>query len=190
MRKALLVMLAMMTIGLSSGCADIRAMTIDVKKETTETAQSIVAALDARDAEALRSLMSQKTIREATDLDEGIAYTMELYQGTSIRFEEHGNAYCDHYGTPGRTKSTDACYEIWTEYEHYTLYFELWHFNEADPTKEGVYRIVLKTYADNVAWAESMIEERAATGKVYKWHEWLYGGTYERPGIFHPGWME
>jgi hypothetical protein len=167
------------------GRSAVRELTIDERKETENVAQLIISALDTKDEDALRSVLSQKALGEATDLDEGIAYIMSLYRGSSVQFKTYGNVYNDYYGEPGRTKWAQGRYEIQTEYGDYILYFELWLIDEHKPENLGVYRMRLMTKEDDDEGIRKKLEAQANGEDVT---EWRYGAGYERPGIYHPAW--
>ena len=53
-------------------------------KIAEETFNSIINALDNKDSEALKAMFSEKAKEEAIDLDEGIEYIINFYQGKMI----------------------------------------------------------------------------------------------------------
>jgi hypothetical protein len=175
---------------LLSGCSVLRALIIDERKENIQMAERIVSALDAKDEEALKGLLSKKTIEEASDLNEGIAYTMDLYKGSSIKFEDHGSYYSDHYGSPGRSKHNDARFDVWTDEGQYVLYFEFWLMKDDDPDMLGVYRMSIVTIEDDDEDAKKASAEKQKATESGALFEWNYGATYNRPGIYHPGWED
>jgi hypothetical protein len=189
MRKLIVLVGTVMLMALLSGCALLRDLTIDERAETEAVAQQVVDALDARDADALKALLSPRTLDEAGDLDEGIAYIFGIYEGTCTRFESLGNVYSDHYGDPGRTKYVRARYEIWTDKGRYILRFQLWLIEEASPGKLGVCRMMLspeKADEEKMLEFNNRLDEAREKGEPLP--EWNYGASYERPGIYHPGW--
>jgi hypothetical protein len=189
MRKLIILVGMVIFMALLSGCALLRDLTIDERAETEAVAQQVVDALDARDADALKALLSPRSLEEAGDLDEGIAYIFSLYKGTYVRFEKHGNSYSDHYGDPDRTKCAEARYEVWTDKGYYVLRFELWLIEEGNPDKLGIYRMMLCTEEkEDESVAESRRKRDEAERKGEPLPEWNYGASYERPGIYHPGW--
>jgi hypothetical protein len=189
MRKLIVLVGTVMLMALLSGCALLRDLTIDERAETEAVAQQVVDALDARDADALRALLSPRTLEEAGDLDEGIAYIFDIYKGTCVQLESFGNIYYDHYGDPGRTKYGEGRYDIWTGKGQYVLRFELWLIEEKNPDRIGVSRMEFLTVdEDNKRTAESKRRTEEAEKKGEPLPEWNYGASYERPGIYHPGW--
>jgi hypothetical protein len=156
---------------LLSGCSVLRESAVDEEKETEQMAQSIITAIDNRDEEKLRNVLSPSAVLEAYDLNEGSRYTNELYEGIFVSYEKKGIAYGDHFGQPGRTKYAEAHYIVTTSEDTYILYFLYWIIEDANPSAQGVYRIKLAKYTD----AESD-------------ESFNYGNYYNRPGIYHPGW--
>jgi hypothetical protein len=146
---------------------------IKEKEQTDEMAQRIVDALDAKDEEALRAVFSEKALSEADDLDEGIAYIFDQYEGVCIEYKNPGGRISEHFGVPARTLVADPRLEITTDKGKYVLYFELWVIQEADPEALGVYRMRLFDYED---W-----EEYAG---------YTYGSDSDRAGVYHPAWDE
>ena len=59
------------------------------KRETEKMAKAIVTALENRDRDALRNLFSVNAKEKTKDLDSGITYLMQFYQGksTSLKYE-------------------------------------------------------------------------------------------------------
>ena len=153
MRKTFLVVALTVTLVLS-GCSIVRDIQTGLlpkvrefqlnasipsdRQEMENTAQQIIAALDARDKEALRSLFSKKALSEADDMDEGLAYIMEAYQGTSQTYGYTGRVVDDHFGPPGRTKLIFGHYNVETDYDTYELFFEYQMIDEANPEAVGL----------------------------------------------------
>ena len=148
------------------------ASTPSEEKEVESMMQQIVAALDARDKGALRDLFSEKTLSEADDMDAGLDYIMDTYQGMSQTYEANGNDIQDHYGSPGRTKHIIADGEIETTVTTYTIFFEDHMIDEADSEAVGLTFIKL-------------IEEDLRENENERRYSVSYGG---RVGIYNPGW--
>jgi hypothetical protein len=174
MAKRLLIILAgiVALLFLLSGCSILRELTVNDVKETKEMAERIVAALDTKDEEALKQLMSPNALANSADLKKGFEYIQDLYRGTAVTFGTTGNETREHYGSPGRLKTVYADYDIETDQDRkYTLFFELILIDDSNPQNEGLYYIKL------------FDSQSCARSEVYR-----YSATYNRPGIYHPGW--
>jgi len=141
------------------------------EQATDEMAQQIVAALDARDKEVLRSLFSEKALSEADDMDEGLDYIMETYKGTSKTYESGGSQIQDHYGSPGRTKTIFGFYNIETNYKSYMLYFEYQLIDASSPDAIGLTFVKL---VDFDMWDRDEANRDSS--------------SYGKVGIYNPGW--
>jgi hypothetical protein len=125
--KKLLTILGVMLLMLSlASCIPTSSMSsIKEKEQTDEMAQRIVDALDTKDEEALKAVFSEKALSEADDLDEGIAYIFDQYEGPSTEVYTTGNNVVNHFGLPGRTKVFYGDYFVTTDQEKYVLYLGL-----------------------------------------------------------------
>ncbi|MFQ7004186.1 MAG: DUF5104 domain-containing protein [Ruthenibacterium lactatiformans] len=78
------------------------------------------------------------------DLQVGIEYCMQLYNGTLISFESHGSHYQSVLGV-GRSEKIVARYDIETDTENYVLYFNHFMLNKDNQDLEGIYSLKLVT---------------------------------------------
>jgi hypothetical protein len=165
------VMLLMMAMGLFGCFFGSPRVAVDSKQEANAMADRIIDALETEDEDALKSVFSQKALVEAEDIDEGIAYIFDLYQGSHVEIERLGNRTSEHFGDPGQTKSISAQCNITTDEGKYVLAFIYKTIDEADPSAVGVRRIVLINYDE---YTNPGVKD--------------YGGDADRPGIYHRGW--
>ncbi len=66
------------------------------KRETAKMAKEIVTALEIKDAKALKKLFSVNAKEKAKDLDAGIEYLMQFYQGKSTSLTDELGSTSDH----------------------------------------------------------------------------------------------
>jgi hypothetical protein len=190
MKRLFILLVTLIAAGTLSGCSLAHELFLDERKATEEVGFDIVAALDARDEDALRELFSPEALAEADDFSDGFAHIMRSYDAPSIEVQMQPGSYYDHYGSPGRTKSANARVIIKTENNEFYLYFEYWLIHEAKPEMLGVYRMRLYTHEEHETPDEKRqqeIDEASTAGKPIP--EWNYGATYNRPGIYWPEWV-
>ncbi|MDR2106259.1 MAG: DUF5104 domain-containing protein [Coriobacteriales bacterium] len=171
MRHLVLLTIAALIAFSLAGC-DILSETVFLNEvgKSEEMAQRIIAALDARDEEALLGVFSERALQDARDMDRGLEYLFKKYQGTSMAVEGlgRGGSTADHYGPPGRSKVVHAHCTITTTEREYTLRFDYYLINEEDPSMIGVYKIALFYPEDGMAERHSISADLA--------------------GIYYPGW--
>ena len=66
------------------------------ERETAKMAKAIVAALENKDVKALKNLFSINAKEKAKDLDAGIEYLMQFYQGKSTSLIDELGSTSDH----------------------------------------------------------------------------------------------
>jgi hypothetical protein len=162
---------------------------INSELQTNEMTQRIVTALDKKDKQILRDALSPKALREADDLDEGIEYIFSIYEGSSTNIEFLANEGRDHYDSSGHKGNIQAGAIITTDENTYKLYYELWTVDDSDPSAKGIYRLTLVSIDEvDALFAPYVLEKEEAWEAGEATPRWNYGATYERPGIYHPGW--
>ena len=129
-----------MLFGLN-GCgfrmANLNSITEDQNK-TDEVANIIIKALDQKNPELLKSVLSQKAL-QTSDLDEGIEYTFGLYEGTMTGSKSNGCPVGTRYGPEGRRKRAEGNYSITTDQgKTYDLFFEYVFISKPNPDEVGV----------------------------------------------------
>ncbi len=156
-----------------NGCgfrmANLNSITEDQNK-TDEVANIIIKALDQKNPELLKSVLSQKAL-QTSDLDEGIEYTFGLYEGTMTGSKSNGCPVGTRYGPEGRRKRAEGNYSITTDQgKTYDLFFEYVFISKPNPDEVGVNRI-------KISGEEEMNAD-----------EYIPGFRYICPGIYNPTW--
>ena len=103
-----------------------------------EMMEDIVAALDAGDADALKSLFSKTALEEATDIDQQISDLLEFYQGKKQSFE--GDASSSTHTKHGEDieKSFSGEYTLVTGEKTYRVAYEYQLIDKENLDKEGL----------------------------------------------------
>jgi hypothetical protein len=177
--------------GIMAGCSlidKIRSFD-DPQAQTNAMTQRIVSALDEKDEQAIRDVLSPKALGEVDDLDEGIEYIFSKYRGRSTDIEFGADNGRGYYGPSGRTRNIQARATITTDEETYRLYYELWTVDSSDSSAKGIYRLTLVSVDEvDALFAPYVLEKEEAWDAGQGTPDWNYGATYNRPGIYHPGW--
>jgi hypothetical protein len=117
--------------------------------------QEIVDALNKKDQQALRNLFSPNALKEADDIDGGIEYLMDLYQGTIISKEggfDEGSGGNDH---GAKTYDVASKYDVTTEVDKYVLFFVDRVIDTENPENIGLTTLeIIKGI--NEEWYETM----------------------------------
>ena len=134
-------------------------------RKSDEMMQSIVDALDAEDADALKALFSPYAQEEITDLDEKIEELIEYYPGSEGGFE--GDCVLERSSDYGViTLMLNGDYEVtYGDGQQYEVNFVTYPQNDKEPEKIGLYLI------------EVMTEEAMPEG--FKWRN-----ETDDPGIY------
>ena len=144
MKKRLSFLVVLLTlVGLSS-CAVIdpilhRGVSDESLKQRADEAQEvIVEALANQDAELLKTVLSERAL-ESSDLEAGIEYSFELFEGTVIDIEKKGSQISGYYESGQHSKKISQIYILTTDSGRvYDLYIELWGQQPFDPDRLGV----------------------------------------------------
>jgi len=180
MKKAILILEVVLIISLLSSCqwiGNMRKELINEFEEPDKIAQQAISAIENKDEDALTSLFSKRALVEADDLEEGVDYTFDFYQGECLEIEK---GYCiirDRYGTD-RRQWAHARYKVTTTEGAYWLYFEYSFINAPDPEAEGLYYFSLNDYET----VEKIDEDARAAGDFRTTHIPFHAG------IYHPDW--
>jgi hypothetical protein len=180
MKKAILILEVVLIISLLSSCQWIGNMRKELINEYTERdkiAQQAITAIENKDEDALTALFSKRALVEADDLEEGVGYTFDFYQGECLEIEK-GSCITNNTFGADRRRWVDAWYKVTTTEGVYWLYFEYSFINAPDPEAEGLYYFSLNDYET----VETIREEAHAAGD--------YRPSYLpfHAGIYHPGW--
>ena len=82
-------------------------------------------------------------------------------------------------------------FEINASDQEYCLRIEYYYKNDFDKSKIGIYRAYFdeeQRYNAEIENARMLRAQADANNQPLP--EWNYGASYERPGIYHPGWKE
>lgn len=127
-----------------------------------EMMQSIMDALEAQDAKALKELFSPYALEHAENIDKKIAELMEFYPGSNEGYE--GN--CSSMGGKHYSRLIlYGTYDVMNDGQKYEVRFITMPHNDEEPDKEGLYLI------------EVMTEEAEPEG--FKWRN-----EEDEPGIY------
>lgn len=172
MLKKLRVILLYLILGISlGGCIKPMSRGERLTKElgsdqqiSDQMVEDIAAALDAGDADALKSLFSKTALDEATDIDQQISVLLQFYQGKKQSFE--GDASSSTHTKYGEDieKQFIGQYQLTTDKETYRI---IYHYNVID--KENPDKVGL-----------SLLE--VVTDELYQEDDFDYIG--EEPGVY------
>ena len=107
--------------------------------------EDIAAALDAGDADALKSLFSKTALEEATDIDQQISDLLEFYQGKKQSFE--GDASSSTHTKYGEDieKQLIGQYLLTTDKESYRVMYDYTVIDKDNPDAEGLSQLEVVT---------------------------------------------
>ena len=107
--------------------------------------EDIAAALDAGDADALKSLFSKTALEEATDIDQQISDLLEFYQGKKQSFE--GDASSGTHTKYGEDieKQLIGQYLLTTDKESYRVMYDYTVIDKDNPDAEGLSQLEVVT---------------------------------------------
>ncbi|GHV38634.1 hypothetical protein FACS189490_00870 [Clostridia bacterium] len=119
------------------------------RKILEERFLEILEALDNRDADALKGMLSPQALLDAEDLDNSMLDFIDYYQGTHISY---GNkAYTSgKTGGFGRTseRSIGGGYNVTTEIDEYVIIYRDYIVCKKNPKKVGLYHIEIIRLSD------------------------------------------
>jgi len=141
MKKALLIIEVILLMFTLSACSGHYKILFNERAEADKIAQQVVTAIENKDEQALLELFSEQALSEADDLDEGITYTFDLYQGECLEIEDGFLITNIHYEYNNNMRQVQAQYKITTTKGVYWLYFDYTLIDEANPEAEGIYTI-------------------------------------------------
>lgn len=109
---------------------------------TKNTSEVLIQALEAKNAELFRSVFSEQVLKLQPDIDEGIKYIFNTYEGDyqeTIYSNQSSESFSDLQAKCVWSicviKTTKKCYSLtWTE----------WTQHETDPTAQGVYSLIFE----------------------------------------------
>lgn len=127
--------------------------------------ENVIAAVEAKDAEAIKKLFSVNAIAAAGDLDQQIAELMEFYEGELVSLDSPASAnHKSHHGRI-RIESTEATFELQTTEEAYRVAMSFCVTDTTDENNVGITSIYI-------------IKEENADPEFAYWGGWVWD-----PGI-------
>ncbi len=130
--------------------------------------EDIAAALDAGDAEALKSLFSKTALEEATDVDQQISVLLNFYQGKMREFEGTLSS-SNRYGSE-REQEIKGHYTLIADEVTYEIGYQYNVIDKENPDKEGLISFEIVT--------EDEYRRQVDSNGYYKWQ------YVNNPGIY------
>ena len=112
-------------------------------EQTDAMMQSVIDALEAQDAEALKSLFSPYALEHAENLDEKIEELMEFYPGCEGFKGNHITKKGARYGVI--TLMFDGTYTVTSDSQEYQICFITYPRDDEEPDKIGLYLVHVMT---------------------------------------------
>jgi len=176
-KKAILILEVVFIMFVLSSCTLLRTIVLDEYAESDKVAQLAVTAIEDKDEQALIGLFSKRALDDSDDLEEGMKYSFDLYEGDCLEIERSYCIVASHYGYPGNGKWTDTRYKVTTTEGAYWLYFEYVLIDGSHSDAEGIYSLWLYEDETTQKDVDALSEEHSdKTGLPY------------HAGIYHPGW--
>ena len=133
-----------------SACSPLNSRTKELDKGTMseyqvqeQTETKIIQALNSRDRDMLKSVFSKKALSKAVDIDEGINYIFDLYDGNFMEVTDRNHSSQEHLADSKKSKMISTYCTIKTSTDTYILSCAIWANQEFDPSAVGVYTINL-----------------------------------------------
>ena len=109
---------------------------------TKNTSDVLIQALETNDAELFKSVFSEQTLKLQPDIDEGIKYIFNIFEGDNLEIvyenqssESFSDLQAKCVWSICVIKTTEKCYSLtWTE----------WVQQETDPSAQGVYSLIFE----------------------------------------------
>lgn len=111
------------------------------QRTSDQITEAIVAALDAKDANALKELFSDSTLQEATDLDQQINDIMDFYQGKMVNYSGDANSKTHIKYGEEEEKELTGYYELTTDKEIYEIGYIYTSINKEYLEKVGLSKL-------------------------------------------------
>lgn len=142
MKKLLFVITTMMlAFGLTS-CSFLERSGLFRDNEAIgeEYCEKIIDAIENKDADKLKSMFSTNALTEAENIDGGIEYVMDFYQGEFISKE--GNVHTSETINHGeKTIRLNGIYRVTTEEHEYFVFFVYQYMDTENPDNVGLFML-------------------------------------------------
>lgn len=128
--------------------------------------QAIVDALEKEDEEGLKNMFSSNALKNAEDIDGGIAYIIDFFEGEIVS-TDGGYTTSESIDHGEKTYELECSYKVITDRGNYSFYFIDQLVDTENPDNEGLYMLEIIKESDD--------------------EEFFYWGDGERcAGIYHP----
>ena len=133
----------------------------EIDKSDKEIAESkllkILDALENKDSEALKNMLSEEALNEAEDLDEDIQNVLDYYKGAHIEYKGDTPTSSGSYNAGKRTEyHVSSTFEVTTEVDSYYIAFYYQVINDKCPEKIGLRCIQIVKNAEKQPWNSAL----------------------------------
>ena len=153
MKKLILSVLLFLLVASSTGCTILNDSQSSIENDdkliidqtsTKNTSNVLIQALETNDAELFKSVFSEQTLKLQPDIDEGIKYIFNIFEGDNLEIvyenqtsESFSDLQAKCVWSICVIKTTEKCYSLtWTE----------WVQQETDPSAQGVYSLIVEEW--------------------------------------------
>lgn len=160
------------------------------EEHAESAAHELLEAVRVDDVGSLSEIMSQSALN-APDLVQGFQYASSLLDKAAVYVGEPSIVERHTVESGKSALSYTIVFEISASDQEYCLRIEYYYKNDFDKSKIGIYRAYFdekQRYNAEIENARMLRTQADANNQPLP--EWNYGATYERPGIYHPGWKE
>jgi hypothetical protein len=129
--------------------------------------ERILSAIERKDKDKLKSLFSNKALREAEDIDENAAYAFNLFQGNVQSWElDTGPITSENVENGNKRKEIKVWFNIKTDRENYILFFIDYPLDDFDSDNVGLYTL-------------RIVKEQDKKGQLTYWQHMKIAGVYK-----------
>jgi len=107
---------------------------------TDEYCEEIIDALENQDTDKLKSMFSTSALAEAENIDEGLAYVMDIFQGETTLIDG-GRSTSESVDHGEKTIEFNALYSVTTDENEYYIYFIYRYEDTKNPDNIGLYML-------------------------------------------------
>lgn len=141
-KRVFIVLGVLLSMFLFCGCS-IKDFLINEDKLSKREGNELVKALDNKDEKALKELLAKEALDKAGNIDEGIKYLFNEYQGKSTSVQRVSWSSGHSYTQEGSSKYIHAYFEVQTSEGEYFIWMDYWPVNTINPDKKGIYALGL-----------------------------------------------
>lgn len=103
---------------------------------------TLIQGLDNKDADLIKSVFSKRAVSVCKDLDEGIQYMFDIYEGSFEKIVYQNTSTTNHYEEDLVVTEAEPIYVLKTTSDkYYKLRYTVWKSNDPDRETNGVYSI-------------------------------------------------